>query len=714
MQPAATIRGGWVPSRKPMPSPDESEPAPTKLPLGARPTLAPELVRSQPAVRSRRKRAGRSRPSGGPPIHRLRDLSGRNRFLLYGALVLALLPAGWSAFHAVRNGYTPMGDNALIGLRASDVFTMKTPLVGQPSTSDRYGGPATSHPGPMPFWALSVPFKLLGPAVGLVVGASIINALAIAGVWFVAYRREGVVLTLWSLLLLTVLIWGLGANFLHDSLSSNVATYMVVLLFFLVWSVAMGDLALLPLTAIVVSFVFQAHLSVLGQNALFVALGAVALAWLVAGCRRRPERWRQYRRWLQGWLGWSFVAVAVLWSPVIAQQFTGDPGNVGEILKSYSYNTGHAHGVGWALDRALTGLGPVPIFARTAVRTDSLAYLTSPTGFGRALAVLPLLVLLGLAYLAWQRGARRALMLALTALAALASGFYSSVSLPEKGQPELKASAVRWMWMSGLFVWLSIGWLLWTLVPRQRRRKATAAGGVLLLCSLLVMSGVAASTARLPERDSVYFAPVSKALPVLNAQLKPGAYALLLTGFDAGLTVGPAVALDVVDHGHQTYTQRYFELAFGPARTLGPGHKVVGSIWVVDAATDPPGPGARMIAVIPRLDADVLRNVGPPYASITAALARSGGPKLTTKGRELAKTKGSSGTSQDRAISVLLDDPTGLVITGLIGPAVVNGYVEDFGVDDLTFALLKANVDGSSVTPYVSLWLGPPSNADIG
>ena len=624
------------------------------------------------------------------------------------ALGLALIPAAWSASHALAEGWVPTGDDALIALRVGDVFTTSTPLTGQPSTSDLYGGSKASHPGPMAFWAMAVPYALLGPAVGLVIGATLVNALAIAGVWFVAFRREGAVFAFWSLLLVTVMTWGLGANFLHDPISSNAATYMVVLLFFLVWSMAVGDLALLPLTAAVVSFVFQTHLSVLGQNAGFVLLGAVALAWELARRWRRGGRWwRDSGTELRRWGLVSLIVVAVLWSPVVVQQFTGSEGNLTEIWRSYSYNKGHAHGASWALDRLSTALGPVPVFARTFGQND-LAYLNAPTGALRWFFLVPLAALAALALANLRRGSRRAFLLALAAFAAVLSGVYSALSLPERGQPELKQSAVRWMWMSSLVVWLAIGWLAWRLVPATRRRRFGAATGLVLLAGLLVASGVASDSAFRQERDQDRFGPIGRALPHVREALRPGDYVVQFGGVESGLTVGPAVALDIQAHGHDIYTQKFFERAFGSDRTYAdhPDVKVVGTVTVIDQADA--RPGARLVAIIPHLSPSVRRQLGEKLARVESALDRSGGLELTDSGQRLRATDGRSGNEGDRQLAVALRDLDSLLATGQIARAVDQGYVRPFGVGQQDLDALAQAVNDGKVVSFEGVFVGPP------
>ncbi|MCB0972040.1 MAG: hypothetical protein KDA97_11090, partial [Acidimicrobiales bacterium] len=89
---------------------------------------------------------------------------------LVAAAMAALLVAPFvvSATRALDREYLPSGDDALIGLRALDVGTADTPLVGQPSTSHLYGpDDGTSHPGPIEFFWLALPVRALGPPAGM-------------------------------------------------------------------------------------------------------------------------------------------------------------------------------------------------------------------------------------------------------------------------------------------------------------------------------------------------------------------------------------------------------------------------------------------------------------------------------------------------------------------------------------------------------------------
>jgi len=101
------------------------------------------------------------------------------------ALLLALLPLAVSAVFVVATKgatYTPTADNALIELNTRDVGHHPV-LVGLVSRD------GWSHPGPVLFYLLATPYRLMGSSsIALSVGAIAINAAAIAGMAVVACR----------------------------------------------------------------------------------------------------------------------------------------------------------------------------------------------------------------------------------------------------------------------------------------------------------------------------------------------------------------------------------------------------------------------------------------------------------------------------------------------------------------------------------------------
>ena len=143
-------------------------------------------------------------PVGSAPVHRLRDLDGRQVLVAAAMVVLVLVPFGASAVRAHHVGWLPSGDDALIGLRTHDVLTSERPVLGQPSTSHLYGHEAgTSHPGPIEFYWLAAPLRLLGPSVGMISGILVVNLAAVLVAAWVVLRRAGPTVAGWAMVLLS-------------------------------------------------------------------------------------------------------------------------------------------------------------------------------------------------------------------------------------------------------------------------------------------------------------------------------------------------------------------------------------------------------------------------------------------------------------------------------------------------------------------------------
>lgn len=136
-------------------------------------------------------------------------------------------------------------------------------------------------------------------------------------------------------------------------------------------------------------------------------------------------------------------------------------------------------------------------------------------------------------------------------------------------------------------------------------------------------------------------------------------------------------------------------------------------MYIVDESYRPPRDGARMVAVIPHLTSKVRRSLGDSYRSVDRALAASGPPKVTAKGRDLLLGRITPGTDEQGALHALLRHPEELAITGLLAPAVRDGYVTvsarlDAGLLDQ----LRQAVKGSSEVPYLGVFVGPPPNVE--
>src|SRR6476469_5029202 len=111
-------------------------------------------------------------------------------YVLVGTAVVGLpLVVAAVALHG-RHWY-PVLDLAMTEFRVRDVFGPHTPLIGLPGRIGEYPNQG-SHPGPLSFYLLAPPFRLLGSSPwALEVGAIVVHLGAIATALWIGWRRRG-------------------------------------------------------------------------------------------------------------------------------------------------------------------------------------------------------------------------------------------------------------------------------------------------------------------------------------------------------------------------------------------------------------------------------------------------------------------------------------------------------------------------------------------
>lgn len=413
-------------------------------------------------------------PEPAPPT-RLRDLDRTGRALA-ALLGLALVLAPLRALVVEAGRWTPQADDALIELRARDVGTDRTPLVGQPSTSGEYGSDDrhVAHPGPAGLAVLAPGVRLLGPTVGmLATTAAVAAACAWLSAW-VVLRRAGPRAAAGAVVLLGLAQWTAGGAGLLDPLSSNLGRMPLVLGALLVWALACGDRRLAPLAVGVVSFAAQQHLSVLPAAAVVGGVGALAL--LVP-----PRRIRSSGRDLALAAGVGLVA----WAPVLVQQVRGEPGNL-TALARYSGDGARAD---LGPRRALGQVARVvatPFLGRSEVEGWDLV--ATP---GWPVLVLALAVVGVLGAGAWWARRRVPDLTRLVGVAgALAlAGVLTGANVPDSPE-QGRLNFFHWAFALSLVELLALAWLAAAVLgPRLDRlpTRAVAVGAAALVAALALV-----------------------------------------------------------------------------------------------------------------------------------------------------------------------------------------------------------------------------------
>jgi hypothetical protein len=427
-------------------------------------------------------------------------------FAVLCALVAA--PVVAAGVTALSYRWMPAGDWGILELRVTDVGNAHTPLVGPYS---RFGW---NHPGPLLFWVLAVPYRLLGGSpTALLLGAAAINAGAVTGMLVFAWRHGRMALLAPTAAAMAIVVHSIGGELLRNPWNPWVTVLPFGLLVLAAWAATEGDTAALYVTVLVGAFEAQSHIG-------FAAVVVVLTAGASAGWwwRRRQSR--------------PLVVAAVIllacWTPVVIDALTGQ-GNVGEIL---SFFAGGAESAGPSdafglVARELAWGGPwrgalEPIISDGSVEGSAVSTLIAPVAAMAATALVE-----------WFAGARQAVRLQAFVAATTVVGIVSVSRISGSRYDYL----VRWLWpLAGLwwasigFAVISVGRLAWGRRRGRRVLRRIVAAATVVLVATVGFSTITETTDAVPVGDwtpalSVVSGPTEDALagkgPVLLASAGP-------------------------------------------------------------------------------------------------------------------------------------------------------------------------------------------------
>ena len=404
------------------------------------------------------------------------------RWGLTVALVLAVVPFVVAVGAAVHDGWKPLGDDAAIATLSHDTLSTRTPLVGMPSTIAGAAADAETahHPGPLMFWTLAVPERATDSSpIGLLVGATLVNALSVLLIGWVTSRIAGDAAGVGAIVLAFVIVWALGRQTIVDVWNPYIAVFPLLALLVVTWAAVAGRPRALWPAAVLASFVAQSHL-------LYVPLGVTLGLTAVAGTAytfvrraRAHEAWRRDALWVGGG---TVAILAVVWMFPFADQLLHDPGNFVAIDRSLRANQGRTVGVGYTARTMVQAIGVLPLFARQA---------TSYTLVGRSwseIGVLPIAsafaVLAGLTtgtVLAVRRRDRVAVAAGGVAAIALVVSGIAIARLPAQ-IIDVSRYRLLQLWAVGGFAWLATALVVVRALPapgsqrpaaRDRRRRSS-------------------------------------------------------------------------------------------------------------------------------------------------------------------------------------------------------------------------------------------------
>jgi hypothetical protein len=383
--------------------------------------------------------------------HRLKDLDRPGRWVA-AAFAVALLLAPVAAFARYAPDWTPSGDPALMGLRAFDVGTENTPLMGQPSLSGNYlQDHLVRHLGATHYYLLAPFVRLFGAAIGmLLVSLLIVGGSLLLTAW-ATFRQLGPAAGAVAAVVLGIITFTTGSASLVNPVSSNIAGYPFLCSMVLLWCLVCGDLRLLPLATALVSFTAQQHLSVLPTLAVATVAGVVGL--FVATYRDEAWRARLSRQHPARWVVLSAGVGLALWLPVLLQEVFGDAPNLSQLAEFTVDDDRPTLGFDVAVRQVAHALGLPPLLGQRELTgqwlfTEVSLFTWLTAGLAVAVGVL--------AGLHWRRAHPRRSALVVMAAVLLLGGTLSGASVPE-GLEQFRLTFYHWVFALAFFVTLGLG-----------------------------------------------------------------------------------------------------------------------------------------------------------------------------------------------------------------------------------------------------------------
>ncbi|MFW2335859.1 hypothetical protein [Ilumatobacter sp.] len=383
---------------------------------------------------------------------------------------LVILPIVVASARAVATGWFPVGDSALLAVRARDVGTAHHPLLGSWTSASLTIGVDVNNPGPL-YADLLAPFmwtfgRWFGIGTGVAIGVGAFNAGFVAATAWVGSRLGGWRVERWALLMCAALAWSMGSELLIDIWQPHALLLPFTCVLMLTVGLVSGRWTLLPGWLAVVSLIVQTHVGyiyVLAVLSLVVVVaGVIALTASEAPVREIVVCRTTF---------WSAGLLAIAWlQPVIEQLFGEGEGNLSRLAR----NAGGGDvtiGAGTSVKLVAGVVALPPWWTRFGFEESVASTPLTPSPDGPLLLVPDLpngpVALVAVAavvvMLAWLtvllRRRTSHVAAAATAIAlvgvvtAVASLTIQTVSIVGLGSHH-----VRWLWVLSVFVWVSIAW----------------------------------------------------------------------------------------------------------------------------------------------------------------------------------------------------------------------------------------------------------------
>ena len=371
-------------------------------------------------------------------------------------LVIVVLVFAWKA---ATLDWKAAGDLSVIRLRALDVGTSNTPLVGA------YSRFQWNHPGPSLSFAFAPWVRLFGTSgVGILIGAFVANLAAMAGAAWVARRASKVLFILTAIALAAFVLLEQSGE-LFNPWNPYVILLPLFAALLSAWGTARGDRVAAVVLVVAASFAIQGHIGAAPLGGLALVVGAAGLVSTIV--RSADDERRAH-------LKTALIALAVFfvcWLPPLIDQFFGT-GNLWRLVKFQFSSTESSAGFRFALNQVTRWLTFPP--------GREVGFLGA---VGMNLVVPWMAVVLAAStFVAWKKGWRDRLQLTLLAWVSIVVTTVAISGI--KGIPF--QYVFRWSWAMVLIVWIACAWVgVSLLLEFAPVRKWFTAGASLVLAALL-------------------------------------------------------------------------------------------------------------------------------------------------------------------------------------------------------------------------------------
>ncbi len=488
--------------------------------------------------------------------------------ILTAIVIWPILDAGRAALDLV---WRPSGDWAVLTLRVEDVGR-NTPLVGPYS---RFGW---NHPGPLIYWLLAIPYHLFGDRPeAILAAAATLNAVSVAALSAVAWRRGRLPLVALTMAATAILIHAMGPAMIRDPWNPFITLLPLALTVFLVWSVIESDFWMWPPLAFLVSFELQSHIGYLPMLAM-LGVSVFAIAWRRKSFNTLLPTSTKQRWWV---LGLSSAVVIGCWLPVFLDQVAGT-GNLGAIARYFLSPGDSPAGFGTAFHVAADQLRfpSAPWLGRRELTGLDGALL----GSGLAALVVPILSMAGSLWLAARTRVLAPLRFQLVVIATALGGLIATARVTGL----LFDWVVRWWWVIASLWWLSIVWVLWSVLckrittqPMQRITTGILAVGAAIVTLAATGPVISSTSSTLPPSPSTSVVLDGFLQQTLDALQGSGPLLVVTTGSVRG-DYGDALRLQLERTGIRVVAEPNMISHLGPQRSES-SRTPVGTLWIVSA-----------------------------------------------------------------------------------------------------------------------------------